>query len=166
MTIDKEMYALAERLGAALRQRGWMAATAESCTGGWIGQAITMVPGSSEWFDCGFITYTNRAKMTLLDVSADTLQTQGAVSEATVREMVAGALRHSGAHVAVAVSGVAGPAGGTTAKPVGTVWLAWGLRGGGIEAQTVCFPGDRDAVRRLTVMQALEGLRARAANAP
>ncbi len=128
-----------------------MLATAESCTGGWIGQAITMVPGSSEWFDRGFITYTNGSKMEMLGVSADTLRQHGAVSEQTVQEMVSGTLQRSAAQVAVAVSGVAGPAGGTPLKPVGTVCIAWGWRGQTVHTETLHLAGDRDAVRRQSV---------------
>lgn len=156
--MDAELYELAGRCGDALKKRGWMLAAAESCTGGWIGQAVTMVPGSSGWFDRGFVTYTNEAKQDMLGVAAETLKKHGAVSEQTVTEMVAGALRASRAQVAVAVSGVAGPGGGTRAKPVGTVCIAWCLAGEAPRARTQRFPGDRDAVRRQTVIAALEGL--------
>ena len=156
--MDDELYQLAEAVGRALQSKGWMIATAESCTGGWIGQAITMVPGSSQWFDRGFITYTNRAKMEMLGVSADTLKRHGAVSEQTVEEMVSGALQRSAAQIAVAVSGVAGPTGGTPEKPVGTVCLAWGTRDGPARLRTLRLTGDRDAVRRQTVVIALREL--------
>ena len=156
--MDAELYELSGRLGDALRDRGLMMAAAESCTGGWIGQAVTMVPGSSKWFDRGFVTYTNEAKQDMLGVTAETLSEFGAVSEQTVREMVAGALSRSRAQVAVAVSGIAGPDGGSRAKPVGTVLLAWGEKGGGIQTRVMHFQGDRDAVRRETVIAALEGL--------
>ncbi len=156
--MDAELYELSGRVGDALKARKLMMAAAESCTGGWIGQAVTMVPGSSKWFDRGFVTYTNEAKQDMLGVSVETLQEFGAVSEQTVREMVAGALTRSRAQVAVAVSGIAGPDGGSPAKPVGTVLLAWGEKGGGIKAQSIRFQGDRDAVRRQTVVAALEGL--------
>src|SRR3954447_26477335 len=106
---DTELFELAERAGYALQQRGLMVATAESCTGGWVGEAITMVPGSSAWYERGFITYTNSAKCEMLEVKAKTLESFGAVSEETVLEMIVGALAHSTAHIAVAVSGVAGP---------------------------------------------------------
>lgn len=161
--MDPELYELSGRVGDALKARGLMMTAAESCTGGWIGQAITMVPGSSKWFDRGFVTYTNEAKQEMLGVRSATLSKFGAVSEQTVREMVAGALAKSRAQVAVAVSGIAGPDGGSRQKPVGTVLLAWGEKGGGISAQAVHFHGDRDAVRRLTVIAALEGLLARVA---
>jgi nicotinamide-nucleotide amidase len=156
--MDAELYELSGRVGDALKARKLMMAAAESCTGGWIGQAITMVPGSSKWFDRGFVTYTNEAKREMLGVSAETLQAFGAVSEQTVREMVAGALARSRAQIAVAVSGIAGPDGGSQDKPVGTVLLAWAERDGGIKARPMYFQGDRDAVRRQTVIAALEGL--------
>ena len=135
-----------------------MMAAAESCTGGWIGQAVTMVPGSSKWFDRGFVTYTNEAKQEMLGVGAETLKEFGAVSEQTVREMVAGVLSRSRAQVAVAVSGIAGPDGGSPKKPVGTVMLAWGKKDGASASRTMHFAGDRDAVRRQTVIAALDGI--------
>lgn len=152
---DKELYALAEKLGAALKARGLMLTTAESCTGGWIAQAVTAVAGSSEWFERGFVTYTNIAKQEMLGVSEATLVAHGAVSEPVVREMVAGALAHSHAHIALSVSGVAGPSGGTPAKPVGTVCFGWGMKNGTVGAATVQLPGDREAVRRHAVAYAL-----------
>jgi nicotinamide-nucleotide amidase len=153
---------LAERLGRVLNERGWTVATAESCTGGLIAGAITDIAGSSAWFDRGFVTYSNEAKVEMLGVSAATLDAHGAVSEATAREMVAGALSRSGAAIAVAVTGIAGPAGGTTAKPVGLVWLAWARRDGLVDALAEHFEGDRLAVRAATVQRALEGLIERA----
>jgi nicotinamide-nucleotide amidase len=155
---DDNLDALAGRLGERLLAAGRMAATAESCTGGWIAKTLTDIAGSSAWFDRGFVTYTNAAKQDLLGVRADTLATQGAVSEATVREMVAGALARSRADVAVAVSGIAGPGGGSPEKPVGTVWLAFGARGGPARAERFRFDGDREAVRRQAVARALQGL--------
>jgi nicotinamide-nucleotide amidase len=156
--MDAELYELSGKVGDALRARKLVVATAESCTGGWIGQAITMVPGSSKWFDRGFVTYTNEAKQEMLGVSAETLKKFGAVSEQTVQEMVRGALAISRAQVAVAVSGIAGPDGGTPKKPVGTICLAWGRKDGSVHAQIQRFHGDRDQVRRQTVIAALEGL--------
>jgi len=156
--MDTELYGLSEKVGAALKARNLMMAAAESCTGGWIGQAVTMVPGSSKWFDRGFVTYTNDAKQEMLGVSAKTLDAFGAVSEQTVREMAAGALAGSRAQVAVAVSGIAGPDGGSRTKPVGTVLLAWAEKGGSVEARAMHFQGDRDTVRRKTVIAALEGM--------
>lgn len=156
--MDIELYGLSEKVGAALKAGNLMMAAAESCTGGWIGQAVTMVPGSSKWFDRGFVTYTNEAKQEMLGVGAETLKEFGAVSEQTVREMAAGVLARSRAQVAVAVSGIAGPDGGSPKKPVGTVMLAWGEKGGTIASRTMHFAGDRDAVRRQTVIAALEGI--------
>ena len=156
--MDAELYELSGRVGDALKARKLMMAAAESCTGGWIGQVITMVPGSSKWFDRAFVTYTNEAKQDMLGVSVDTLNEFGAVSEQTVREMVAGALARSRAQVAVAVSGIAGPDGGSRTKPVGTVLLAWAEKDGSVEARAMHFRGDRDAVRRKTVIAALEGM--------
>ncbi len=153
---------LALDLGVALTARGWMAATAESCTGGLIAGAITDVSGSSGWFERGFVTYSNEAKIELLGVRPETLSRFGAVSEETARAMVAGALERSRADVAVAVTGVAGPTGGTPEKPVGLVWLAWGVRGGAVEAVSRRFPGNRAAVREATVAVALDGLIKRA----
>ncbi len=164
--MDAELYKWSARVGEALKARKLMMSAAESCTGGWIGQAVTMVPGSSTWFDRGFVTYTNEAKQEMLGVSADTLKSFGAVSAETVREMVAGALARSRARIAVAVSGIAGPDGGSSAKPVGTVLLAWGEKGGAITAQSMHFQGDRDAVRRQSVIAALEGLLAAIGRAP
>jgi nicotinamide-nucleotide amidase len=155
---DPILYELAERAGLALRQRGWMLATAESCTGGWIAEAMTMIPGSSAWFERGFVTYTDISKREMLGVREDTLGQHGAVSEPVVREMVAGALAASHADVAVAVSGIAGPGGGTPQKPVGTVCLGWGFRGEAARVETRHFPGDREAVRRQSVVHALEVL--------
>lgn len=156
--MDTELYELSERLGLALKAGGLTVATAESCTGGWISQAITMVPGSSAWFDRGFVTYTNRSKIEVLGVRGSTLERDGAVSELTVREMAEGALAHSRAGCAVAVSGIAGPDGGTAAKPVGTVWMATADRVHGTSAQHLQLSGDRDAVRRQSVVAALRML--------
>jgi len=156
--LDSQLYELARRSGEALKRKGLLLATAESCTGGWVAEAVTMVPGSSEWFERGFVTYTNVAKQEMLGVRIETLQRYGAVSEQTVQEMVAGALAHSHAQVALAVSGVAGPSGGTPSKPVGTVCLAWGVRDSTSLAITQHFAGDREEVRRLSVVRAFEGL--------
>lgn len=155
---DRTLYQLAERVGHALKSRGLMLATAESCTGGWVSEAITMVPGSSDWFERGFVTYTYISKREMLGVSDDTLGRHGAVSENAVREMVTGALKHSHAQVAVAVSGTAGPAGGTPDKPVGTICFAWGLKDGAPESGTRHFAGDREAVRKQSVEHALTGI--------
>ncbi len=149
---------LAAQLGKALEQQGRILTTAESCTGGWIAKVVTDVPGSSGWFEHGFVSYSNSAKQALLGVTSATLEQHGAVSAETVAEMAQGALRHSRADLAVAVSGVAGPDGGSPDKPVGTVWLAWAVRDGPMRTRRQVFPGDREAVRRQTVAIALEGL--------
>jgi nicotinamide-nucleotide amidase len=158
MVTEAELYALAVRAGEALRGAGRRLVTAESCTAGWIAKALTDVPGSSQWFECGYVTYSDAAKMRDLGVPARTLAEFGAVSGETVRAMAAGALRVSGASVALAVSGTAGPDGGTPAKPVGTVWLcAAAHRGEALEAlvEERHFDGDRAAVRACSVEQAL-----------
>jgi len=160
-TTDLDLAGLAARVGRHLlsSQRG--VATAESCTGGWIGKSLTDIAGSSQWFIEGFITYSNESKQRRLGVPRSVLQTQGAVSEATVRAMARGALERSGAQMAVAVTGIAGPGGAVPGKPVGTVWLGWAERRGRaihVAAQLRRFRGDRDAVRRKTVRAALEGL--------
>lgn len=148
---------LAQQVGVALQQHGMTLVTAESCTGGGVAQAITMISGSSAWFDRGFVTYSNTSKEEMLGVSPDTLETHGAVSEQTVREMADGALQYSRAQVAVSVSGVAGPTGGTPEKPVGMVWFAWGTNN---SMQAVChqLSGDRNAVRAKSVQIALQGV--------
>ena len=145
-------------VGGALKSHGMMLATAESCTGGGVAQAITEVAGSSTWFERGFITYSNLAKQEMLQVSAATLNQHGAVSEAVVREMAAGALNNSAAQVALAVSGIAGPDGGTHAKPVGTVWFAWGIKHGVILARRHQISGSRAEVRTRSVSIALQGV--------
>jgi len=155
---DRTLTDFARRLGDRLLARGWMAATAESCTGGWIAKTLTDVAGSSGWFDRGFVAYTNAAKQDLLGVDGATLAAHGAVSEATVRSMAAGALARSGAQVVVAVSGIAGPSGGTADKPVGTVWIAWARRDGMTDTRHRRFDGDREAVRRQAVAEAIQGL--------
>ena len=160
---DADLEALAARLGAALKSRGFLLATAESCTGGWIAQTVTTISGSSDWFDRGFVTYSNEAKQEMLGVNLETLTRFGAVSEETAREMAEGALAHSRADIAVAVTGVAGPTGGTAAKPVGMVCFAWAREGRDVESATRRFAGDRESVRRQSVIFAIEGLLARLA---
>ena len=145
-------------LAEQLTQRGWMLATAESCTGGWIAKICTDMAGSSVWFDRGFITYSNAAKQDMLGVRAETLAQYGAVSEAVVAEMATGALQHSQAHIAVAVSGIAGPGGGSPEKPVGTVCFGWAVRGGAVLTKSCQFAGDREAVRWQSVVYALQGV--------
>ena len=149
---------LSQQLGEVLTNSGQVLAVSESCTGGWIAKALTDVPGSSGWFDRGFVTYSNRSKQEMLGVAEETLHDQGAVSEKTVREMAVGTLKHSGADVSVAVSGIAGPGGGSADKPVGTVWFAWASRKGGVLSQRELFSGDREAVRRQSVEKALSGI--------
>ena len=155
---DEELRATATAVGERLRDARLSLVTAESCTGGWIAKVVTDIPGSSDWFDCGMATYSYEAKQALLGVRPETLEFHGAVSRETVLEMVAGALVHSGGGVAVAVTGIAGPTGGTPDKPVGTVWIAWKRRGGYPMADVFHFDGDREAVRRQTVAAVLGGL--------
>ena len=155
--MDRVIYDLAERLGLGLQERELKLVTAESCTGGWVSQAVTAVPGSSEWFDRGFVTYSNVAKQEMLGVSAETLEQHGAVSINTVEEMVAGALSRSCAQVALAISGVAGPSGGTLIKPVGMVCFSCGHQNGRSFSETWQLVGDREAVRFQAVVRALSG---------
>ena len=157
---DEDLRQLAQALGDALLRHGHFLATAESCTGGWISAAVTAVAGSSAWFDRGFITYSNAAKVDMLGVAEATLIEFGAVSEATVAEMARGALTRSEAGISVAVSGIAGPGGGSAAKPVGMVCFAWACKDGRARAFTLHFEGDREAVRRQTVAHALRELHA------
>lgn len=153
-----ELENLAETLGYELQARGEWLTAAESCTGGWLAQSVTAIAGSSGWFDRGFVTYSNAAKEDILGVPGTTLARHGAVSEATARAMAQGALQHSRADWSVAITGIAGPAGGTPDKPVGTVCFAWGKKEAGCEAQTCHFAGDRAAVRQQSVHFALQGL--------
>jgi nicotinamide-nucleotide amidase len=157
-TDDAALAALTETLAQRLLAAGLKLATAESCTGGWIAKCLTDIAGSSDWFERGFITYSNGAKQESLGVSAETLSLHGAVSEQCVREMAAGVLRHSPAQVAVAVSGIAGPGGGSADKPVGLVWIAWAWPNRSVSVTRCQFDGDREAVRRAAVASALQGL--------
>ncbi|HVL36918.1 MAG TPA: nicotinamide-nucleotide amidohydrolase family protein [Burkholderiales bacterium] len=152
------MEALAHSVGERLRAAGETLATAESCTGGWVAQLVTSVAGSSAWFDRGFVVYSNASKEQLVGVSARTLERHGAVSEETAREMALGALARSSATLAVSVTGIAGPGGGTPGKPVGTVCFAWAGRGGSVRSDTRLFAGDRETVRRASVVHALQGV--------
>ncbi|MBU3696960.1 nicotinamide-nucleotide amidase [Dechloromonas sp.] len=161
-----DLLELSETLGRVLLARGEWLATAESCTGGWVAQAVTAIAGSSGWFDRGFVTYSNAAKVDMLGVPEVTLERHGAVSEATARAMAQGAIAHSRADWTLAITGIAGPSGGTPEKPVGTVCFAWAQREGGCEAQTCSFAGDRAAVREQSVLHALRGLLARIEAAP
>ncbi len=155
---DHDLRRLAEALGARLLESRGMLASAESCSGGWIAKTVTDIAGSSAWFDCGLVTYSYEAKQRLLGVRPQTLETFGAVSQETALEMVSGALANSGASLAVAVTGIAGPGGGSADKPVGSVWIGWKARGGYARTELFLFDGDREAVRRQTVSAALRGL--------
>ena len=146
-----------QHLAAALRAHGWRMATAESCTGGLIAAACTSLAGSSDWFECGFVTYSNEAKTALLGVPAALIGAHGAVSEEVARAMVSGALQQAPVQLAVAVTGIAGPGGAVPGKPVGTVWLAWGTADG-VHAERLQLQGDRAAVRGATVAAALQRL--------
>lgn len=156
--MDRELSRLAIALGERLHAQGLTITTAESCTGGWVAKALTDIAGSSAWFERGFVTYSNRAKQEMLGVSPEVIDTQGAVSEAVVREMVRGAIANSAADLALAISGVAGPGGGTVEKPVGTVWFAWGRSGDTPVTHVERFDGDREQVRRQAVLTALQGV--------
>jgi nicotinamide-nucleotide amidase len=153
-----ELRLLAEQVGTALKQHAIMLVTAESCTGGWVAREITAIPGSSHWYDRGFITYTNQSKQEMLGVQEGTLETYGAVSEQTVCEMAEGALQHSHAGISIAVSGIAGPGGGTPEKPVGTVCFAWVGTGRATKSIIKHYKDDREQVRQQAVATALQGL--------
>ena len=158
MTADPSVE-LAAVVGRLLKAKGENLVTAESCTGGGVAEAITAISGSSEWFDRGFITYSNEAKQAMLRVSAATLERHGAVSEATAREMALGALAVSPGTVSVSVTGIAGPSGGSPAKPVGMVCFAWARSGEAMpRSETRHFSGDRESVRRQSVIRALQGV--------
>jgi nicotinamide-nucleotide amidase len=155
--MDKQITELAEKLGKVLNQKELMLATAESCTGGGIAQAITEISGSSAWFDRGFVTYSNLAKVQMLQVSQSVLNKYGAVSKEVAKQMVLGALINSGADLAVSVTGIAGPGGGSEQKPVGTVYIAWGIKGEGVGCKKYVFSGNRTEIRKQTVILALKG---------
>lgn len=156
--MDAELARLSVQVGAWLKGRGLRLATAESCTGGWVAQVVTATAGSSDWFERGFVTYSNEAKRELLGVSEGTLAHFGAVSAQTAAEMAEGALAVSHADVALAITGIAGPTGGSADKPVGTVCFAWAMRGAPTITDRGHFDGDREAVRRAAVVRALNGL--------
>lgn len=156
-TSEQAVQELAKKLGARLLMKGIRLATAESCTGGWIAKVCTDRAGSSGWFDRGFVTYSNASKQVMLGIDSSMLSDFGAVSREVALKMAQGAQARAGTNIAVAVTGVAGPAGGTPDKPVGTVWFAWAY-GASLDAELQLFPGDRDAVRRQTVQYALQGL--------
>ncbi len=151
------MEGLLQTLASRLQAQGWMLATAESCTGGWIAKCCTDLAGSSAWFERGFVTYSNEAKQDMLGVQAATLAQYGAVSEAVTAEMALGTLQHSRAQLALSVSGIAGPGGGTASKPVGMVCFGWAVAGGKVYTETCHFSGDREAVRLQAVEYALQG---------
>jgi len=155
---EQEFERLVQNLASRLVKCGWTMATAESCTGGWITKCCTDLAGSSAWFDRGFVTYSDRAKHDLLAVELSTLKKAGAVSKATAVQMAEGARRRAGVNAALAVTGIAGPGGGTADKPVGMVWFAWSLDGRLTSSEAMHFMGDRDAVRRQTVVHALDRL--------
>ena len=159
---QQQLEALAIQVGELLKTNGEKLTTAESCTGGWIAQCLTAIAGSSDWFERGFVTYSNEAMVDMLGVDAETLAAHGAVSEATAAAMAAGALRHSRADWALSVTGIAGPGGGTPSKPVGTVCFGWAAGDGRVDTQTVHFAGDREQVRAQSVAHALGGLLERA----
>lgn len=156
--VDKELEQLALDVGRALKSTGLSLVTAESCTGGWVGEAVTAIAGSSDWFDRGFITYSNAAKREVLGVAAATLSQHGAVSEETAREMALGALKQSRAQISVAITGVAGPGGGSADKPVGTVCFAWAKNDAALRSERRLLKGDRTEVRRQSVLIALRGI--------
>ena len=155
---EQELRDLAEQLGECLTSKGMKLASAESCTGGWLAKIITDIPGSSTWFVGSVVSYSNEAKQSLLGVSADTLAEFGAVSGDTVLEMSDGLFAQTDADVAVSISGIAGPDGGSDDKPVGLVWLSWGKRDKSVFANAFNFDGDREEVRRQSIKQALENL--------
>ncbi len=156
---DADFTALVRELAQCLAAKGWTLATAESCTGGWIAKCCTDLAGSSAWFERGFVSYSNQAKRELLGVTAETLESEGAVSAAVAAQMAEGARRRAGVDVALSVTGIAGPDGGSAEKPVGTVWFGWSLRGQPAHTELQHFEGDRDTVRRQTVLHALAGLK-------
>lgn len=149
---------LAAQVGKKLKEKEWKLATAESCTGGGVAYWITSIPGSSDWFERGFVTYSNLAKEEMLDVSPATLNSYGAVSEQTAREMAEGALRHSQAQISIAITGIAGPTGGTREKPVGTVWFSWAGVNFTTQTKMMAFTGTRTQVREQSIVIALENL--------
>ncbi len=150
-----DLEALSLKLSSALKQKHWLLATAESCTGGWLAQVITAIAGSSDWFERGFVTYSNAAKQEMLGVSAELIEKYGAVSEPVARAMAEGALSHSRAQVSIAITGIAGPTGGTPEKPIGTVCLAWSGKDFATISDRQHFNGDRTLIRALAVKHSL-----------
>lgn len=159
--MDAKLRLLSEAVGVALLRHHFMLTCAESCTGGWVAAVVTATAGSSNWFERGFVTYSDDAKQEMLGVPAATLSAHGAVSEETARAMAAGALAHSHAQIALAITGIAGPAGGSPSKPVGTVCFSWCIEGTSAISETRIFPGDRETVRRSALIHALSGLLSR-----
>jgi len=153
-----ELQQLAQQVGQQLSQKNKRLATAESCTGGWVSKVITDIDGSSQWFDCALVTYSNQAKQNLLGVPEQTIKDFAAVSEQTVKAMVLGLLDRCNADIGVAISGIAGPGGGSKDKPVGTVWMAWAMPGEVVECVCFIFDGDRERVRHQSVVEALKGV--------
>lgn len=154
----QKLQQLAKQTGKLLAQQGLMLVSAESCTGGWLGQTITTIPGSSKWYERGFITYSNISKQEMLGIDSDTLEQYGAVSEQTAKEMVAGAISRSHAQVGVSITGIAGPDGGTTAKPVGMICFGWALKDGLARNEIHHLNGDREMIRSQAVAIALQGV--------
>jgi nicotinamide-nucleotide amidase len=154
---QEKLETISSELGELLKLKDYSFTCAESCTGGWVGHALTSIPGSSEWFGSSFVTYSYEAKTQILGVSSEDLDNFGAVSEEIVEQMVSGALHKSGANVGVAISGIAGPAGGTDTKPVGTVCFAWKMEGQDVITSTEYFAGERNEVRYSSVERALMG---------
>ena len=159
--MDHELTRLSGLVGTVCRQHQLMIATAESCTGGWAAQVITHTAGSSGWFERGFVTYSNTAKIDMLGVNPATLDSYGAVSVETALEMANGALTHSQAQIALAITGIAGPGGGSPGKPVGTVCFAWSIKNQAAQAEQQVFAGDRESIRQQAVIHALQGLLSR-----
>ena len=164
--MNADLIAQSESVAVPCRQRRLLLATAESCTGGWVAQVITHTAGSSAWFDRGFVTYSNEAKVEMLGVPAETLAEFGAVSQETAADMAVGALKNSNAMFSLAITGIAGPTGGSPGKPVGTVCFGWCLRGQAPEVEQRLFQGEREAIRRQAVIHALNGLLVRAKTVP
>lgn len=156
--MDEQLHNLAIKIGDEACRCEVMLTTAESCTGGWVAEVLTSVAGSSQWFERGFVTYSNLSKQEMLGVNGETIKQHGAVSEQTAREMAEGALRHSHAHISLAISGIAGPGGAVLEKPVGTICLAWAASGHSTLSDTRHFSGDREKIRRQAVISALDGL--------
>ena len=149
---------LTRKVATTLIDKHWRFVSAESCTGGWLAKSCTDISGSSAWFDRGFVTYSNQSKQDLLNVSLSTIEQHGAVSEQTVREMAQGALLQSDANISVAITGIAGPDGGTPEKPVGTIWLAWAIKNGATKSKHIHLSGDREHIRYQAVIAALQGI--------